>query len=614
MKIGLSKNIHVILSGLIAALFIPAALFAATLNLPKDSNGWTVFTPSYDSRICYIAADGDDKTAQYYSYNDAAVGFDPFKPVGNIKAYATFAAAYADTRTGYPDWILFKRGDTFTELSGLGTVKASGKDADEPFLIGSYGSSGKSPIIKTGTSGAITVIDYTQYLAFMGIDFYANKRDPNNNGSITAGKSGIKILFNESDEAGTAILFEGCKFRFYSSNSIQRNTKAGPLEVVIRRCTFSDNYGTSGHSQGLFMKLADNVIFEENILIHNGWYQQQKVSGEHNKSDGQATGFNHNIYWPSVKNSIIRRNISIDPSSSHIKLTGQYKADSHKIEDNLFLGGEVVVSMGHNYQGSQYAYRFPNVIIADNVASKVGRFRPTNRNLGWGFWLCGLDGASISNNLLINADSTVVNGRAFETNSDKSRNVTWKGNIAYNWGAKHGLVMLSGGKGSSNILFKNNKLQIPSRPNDRIIQAYYDVRNEWSFANNEYYADNQSFGMNGSTGDLSSWNSWSKDNSPWAQTRFPDSTRDIETYMKSIGENATIDAFIRALRMQDRYKWEIDYTADTVNTWIRAGFFGHGSSLSPPTTEEDNNSTDTDPPTTEANVPPSPGGLRIESN
>jgi hypothetical protein len=44
------------------------------LNLSQDANGWTEFSPSNDTRICYIAADGDDGTAQYY--NDTLLSSD----------------------------------------------------------------------------------------------------------------------------------------------------------------------------------------------------------------------------------------------------------------------------------------------------------------------------------------------------------------------------------------------------------------------------------------------------------------------------------------------------------------------------------------------------------
>jgi hypothetical protein len=50
---------------------------AEHINLPKNSGGWTIFTSLSDSRICYIAADGNDATARYYSPNDAAIGQNP---------------------------------------------------------------------------------------------------------------------------------------------------------------------------------------------------------------------------------------------------------------------------------------------------------------------------------------------------------------------------------------------------------------------------------------------------------------------------------------------------------------------------------------------------------
>jgi len=41
----------------------------------------------------------------------------------------------------------------------------------------------------------------------------------------------------------------------------------------------------------------------------------------------------------------------------------------------------------------------------------------------------------------------------------------------------------------------------------------------------------------------------------------------------SIGDTATIDAFVQKVRAQDRYSWDPKFTGDVVNSWIRSGFF-----------------------------------------
>ena len=83
-----------------------------------------------------MSSAGDDDNASFYTAGDVAVGNDTFNPSGSIVAFETYAAAYALTRDGYPDWILLKRGDEFTFT--IGSSIRSGRDSDEPFLIGAY--------------------------------------------------------------------------------------------------------------------------------------------------------------------------------------------------------------------------------------------------------------------------------------------------------------------------------------------------------------------------------------------------------------------------------------------------------------------------------------------
>jgi hypothetical protein len=76
------------------------------------------------------------------------------------------------------------------------------------------------------------------------------------------------------------------------------------------------------------------------------------------------------------------------------------------------------------------------------------------------------------------------------------------------------------------------------------------------------------------------------------QSGYVDSSRTVETYNASLGGTASLSAFMATADNQNMINWNTLYTADAVNTYIRAGF-GIGSNLpSPPPPP----STDTTPP------------------
>ena len=109
-------------------------------------DGWTVVTPSEDSRLIYVSNSGNDEQARtakgrgYYLPSDPEIGPDPTNPIGPIVPYVTVREAvkklrgtgwvetnsegqeivsYAkrgelDAGGGYPDWLMYRRGDTFT--------------------------------------------------------------------------------------------------------------------------------------------------------------------------------------------------------------------------------------------------------------------------------------------------------------------------------------------------------------------------------------------------------------------------------------------------------------------------------------------------------------------
>ena len=75
-----------------------------------DESGWSIITPSEDSRLIYVSSSlGDDETAEFYAPRD----IDDVEAPGVIKPYQTIEAAMVNAREGYPDWVLLLKGDVW---------------------------------------------------------------------------------------------------------------------------------------------------------------------------------------------------------------------------------------------------------------------------------------------------------------------------------------------------------------------------------------------------------------------------------------------------------------------------------------------------------------------
>src|SRR5687767_1931627 len=92
------------------------------MSVTQDAAGWTVVTPSADSRIVHVSSSTGSDT------NDGSVNA-PVK---------TLAKAMTLMRANMPDHLLLKRGDTWTEENFMEWGKG-GRSATEPMLIGAYG-------------------------------------------------------------------------------------------------------------------------------------------------------------------------------------------------------------------------------------------------------------------------------------------------------------------------------------------------------------------------------------------------------------------------------------------------------------------------------------------
>jgi hypothetical protein len=576
--------------GLVSFLFFNlffAVAFSAALDLQKDINGWTIFTPSSDSRIIYIATNGDDSTGKFYTPTSPEVGSDPFKPSGSIQPYATFTAAFAQAREGAPDWILFKRGDSFTITETLGINPRSGRSVTEPSLTGAYGANGGSPILKFPATSQMALRmqrSAPNWIAVAGLDFYSSTRDPLlGEYAGTSGTNQLGIwIYHDSATPYKGYLIEGCKFRFFD-DSIITSVSIPVVGLVFRRNIFSDSYAGPGqsHCQGL-LTTRQNLILEDNIFIHNGW--RDPAGGP----IGEATVFNHNVYNSYPTGATYIGNTFIQGSNMNTKFTAGSSANANPIviENNLYIDGQQGIGFGNNTSGYP---AFSDITVQENVFTNIGRSDHL-QSIAWGIDL-GFDttGTQIRNNLLLHQNnSNVTNNFSFAI-AGVQTNINFLDNIVYGFQYANGLAVsdkgaqLSQGATKTNVSFANNKIINLSHAGF-FVTAQTNV-NGISFSNNTYFGDKSSTALfHAGTKDysLSDWQSLTGDNSIFEQVTFPDPTRSIETYMASIGETATIDAFIAKCRAQDRYNWDPRFTAAEVNKWIKGGFFKNEVTETPP--------------------------------
>ena len=401
----------------------------AIRKYPQDSNGWSIIKPDSETRIVYVSSsEGSDSLARPYMSSEVN---EPFNPA-NVQPYKTVEKAYEQIRDGKPDWILFKKGDTF-ELEKTLWLK-TGKSHDAHIVFGAYGEeNARRPVIDTKEGNVIQGLKNRGFNTIVGIEFYASHRDPSSENfhGWSKGKTAFTNLASivNGDKYLRGIHIENNRFNYFSTAIVMGSMDGGISDnIVIRRNEILNSYNTEGHSQGMFMSQVNGVLIEENILDHNGWYQQRPSNVAFNtKSDGYATFFNHNIYIENSNNLVILKNLSSRSSSIGMKFTSNanYVTKVNTIEssnillvDNLFIEGEIGISLGGNKDYNN-GFRWDNMQVVGNVLSNIGRSQPTNRNISWGIGAYDWKSGNIcGNSILDQSREEITNVNAIDLSGD----------------------------------------------------------------------------------------------------------------------------------------------------------------------------------------------------
>jgi hypothetical protein len=554
------------LSGLIHKFSLP----------PQDADGWSILAPSSDSRLVYVAADGDDGTGEAYAPSSPLVGADPFLPAGAVRAYATLAAALAQARAGFPDWILLRRGDTWTSTAVL-SLKA-GRSATERSLLGAYGPATVRPVVK---DHGIT-LSWASDAAVVGIRFYAARRDPTNAaefaGFASAGfDSGFDGLLGYGGSLTGGILIEDCWFDWFAGNVLQSPKDSFPplTDLIVRRNLITNDYSpTDAHSQGLYTDRV-SLLLEENVFDHNGWFQP---AAGNDGTDGGATMFNHNTYFAGARDTLFRRNLFLRASSIGNKFTSntdsgtnQVKAWNILVDDNLYVEGEIGISMGGN-DDQDDGPRWRNIQVTDNVMMHLGRAQPTERTLGWGIEVDDWEGGVVSGNVFTHIGDPVVDNTFAIVVSGDTSDLAVAGNVVHAIeSGGNALVDFRDGDRNHRTRFTGNALDADSTP-----LLGYALSGNAGFGDNHFSSSRpqaQWFRVAGAAAGLDAYRTASKDGSSVAAVpSYADPERTLETYLASLGLPTDLDSYAAALRQQSRFHWDPALQAPAINAYVRAGF------------------------------------------
>lgn len=553
------------------------ASLTAKFSMPaQDAAGWSILTPSADSRLIYVSANGDDTTAQTYLPSSAQVGADPYNPSGAILPYATIDAALAQARAGYPDYILLKRGDTWTRTAAF-SLKA-GRSATERAVLGYYGSDSARPVVKHFGIN----LGRASYSAVIGIQFTASQRNPNSpdfvgfaNVPNIAGFDGLGG-YNNSLVGG--LLIEDCWFDWFSGNVLQSPQTTAPVltDVIVRRNIITNNYSTNSHSQGFYSARA-SIWLEENVFDHNGWYQQ----GDTNFSDqaeGKATMFNHNTYFGEARETVFRNNLFLRASSIGNKFTSNTAAGTNEvktwdllIDNNLYVEGEVGVSLGGN-DDQNNGPRWRNIHFTNNVMTHIGRTRPTLRTLGWGLDVQDWDGGKVTGNIFAHWGDATLNNNFAIYSSGHTNDVTYSGNIVYNMSTGGSLIAFRDGAIQTRTNFTANDIWTNSTGQ---VMSYALAGNA-GFDGNYYYSTrnpSQWFMVNGAYASLAQYQAAAGDTTSLARQRsYVAPERTIETYLADRGLATDMDSFATLLCTQSKFNWRPELGASAINDYMRTGF------------------------------------------
>jgi chitodextrinase len=522
-------------------------LFAVSIG----SDGWTDITPSSDSRVVYVSSSSGSDS------NSGLSSSAPLKTVGKARTLL---------RDGSPDWMLLKRGDAWSE--SLTNWTLSGRNSQEPMLIGAYGS-GERPVLNTGTGIGFKNSDPVSHLAINGIYFHANSRDTESSSysGTTTGNYGFHTMGNLTD-----VLVEDSVFDDYTYNMSVTAYNGAINDFRMRRSIVTDAWSTSGKAQGMYIDEVNGLLLEGNLFDHNGWNSDVSGAG--------ANIYSHGVYMSARNDNVVIRGNIFSDSSSH----GLMARAGGVIENNLFLRNPINLTFGGGAS-----------VTAGGVTGRVsGNVILDSRDIAGSKRGIGIEIANTKPGANVVVEGNIITGDTqrntpaitFNNNSDASNiseavginDLTIRDNIVYDWYSGWNLSSSFNPGGSGYNAVNNLKVQDNDFQNtaiDRLVKEGTGVSSEIAFSNNRYNdgSSNAGWFMIGSTtSSLSTWKSKVEPTAVAEAASYASPTRSIATYNAAIGGSTSFSDFVADAADQRQGNYDSAYSAAAVINYIRQGF------------------------------------------
>lgn len=515
----------------LAGLASPALAQATQGIGAYGPEGWTVLRPAQDTKFIFVSSS---------TGNDSNDGLSPERPKRTIDN------ARRTVRPGYPDWVMLKRGDTWTEEFRW---SGSGRSLEEPMVVTAYGEGDVRPIViaPSGKNGFYIGTSNLRFLAITGVEFRAPAGG--------SGSSGVRIVA----DTGEGLLIEDCMVSGFKDNfSIISDRDLGGFDVVqIRRNVIVDAAAPfGGHSQGIFVDALDDLLIEGNVLDHNGWTETGTCP---------PTIFNHNIYVQYTCGPAVVRDNIVARGSSH----GLQLRPGGTAENNLFIRNALAM---HTSRGDSTIRR--NVVLE-------GRDLDASNPRGFGIEIKPIISGVVEQNIIAHRRAASPGGYGFQLHNSDSGvtdfNVTIRNNIVYDWPDVALVVRHPDLSIYDWIVVRDNQfVSAGQSAMIRFMPTSFD-QGKFQFWSNDYRTGSASSAWFSIGGTALSLTDWKADTNEWnAQAFNPvfvDPERTVDTYYANvIGEPGGFDEFMAKARTMSRATWDNRFSATAVNAYIREGF------------------------------------------
>ena len=310
----------------------------------KDSvSGWAEATPTAPS--ARGASTSPAGTRQIYVSNPSSGGFGSDSNAGtDLAPYATIAFAASKLRDGKPDWLMLDQNCDWDEC--IGDLFINGQSEQDRMIFARWDPAGNPDVPNPATGNrqptclapnintSLITFLYND-TAVLGIKVTWPDRDPQHARFNGGGDSSVAVC---AVVAGNNHYFEDIEATYFKDGINFPSASTGTIadDFVIRRCSLRFGYGNQINDAYGLQGCTTNVVCEQNLLDHNGWYNGQGNLGHDARSRNVYCGGGTpaDTFGQSHKNNFVVN----DSSGFQVRCGGQAFNNSFYRINYAFLG------------------------------------------------------------------------------------------------------------------------------------------------------------------------------------------------------------------------------------------------------------------------------------